>query len=93
MSSFDFIPNQEQLDILALASPFAVQIYQKHTERAQAFLGEFGFGTPMARADFDALVRRFVGLGTTNYLDSINEDMVMKGLRELRKFLMLKWIW
>lgn len=93
MSSFDFIPNKEQLDILALASPFALQIYQKHTQRAEAFLGEFGFGTPMTRADFDGLVRRFVGLGTTYYLDSINEEMVMQGLRELRRFLMLKWIW
>ena len=92
MSSFDFIPNKEQLDILALASPFALQIYQKHTQRAEAFLGEFGFGTPMTRADFDGLVRRFVGLGTTYYLDSINEEMVMQGLRELRRFLMLKWI-
>ena len=43
--------------------------------------------------DFDALVRRFVGLGKTNYLDFTNEEMVMSGLRKLRQMLMLKWIW
>ncbi|WP_114800796.1 bifunctional [glutamate--ammonia ligase]-adenylyl-L-tyrosine phosphorylase/[glutamate--ammonia-ligase] adenylyltransferase [Moraxella canis] len=93
MASLYFVPNQTQLDYLSLASPFASQIYQKHTEDAQVFLGEYGFGRSLSRLDFDALVRRFVGLGTTNYLDFTNEEMVMSGLRKLRQMLMLKWIW
>lgn len=93
MASLYFMPNQAQLDCLSLASPFASQIYQKHSDDAQAFLGEYGFGRSLSSLDFDALVRRFVGLGTTNYLDFTNEEMVMSGLRKLRQMLMLKWIW
>ncbi|MFB6349343.1 bifunctional [glutamate--ammonia ligase]-adenylyl-L-tyrosine phosphorylase/[glutamate--ammonia-ligase] adenylyltransferase [Moraxella sp. ZJ142] len=93
MASLNFVPNDTQLERLAVASPFAMQIYQKHTHDAQAFLAQFGFGVPMFGVDFDALIRQFVGLGATNYLDSINEEMVMAGLRKLRQLLMLKWIW
>lgn len=93
MVSLHFMPNQAQLDCLSLASPFASQIYQKHSDDAQAFLGEYGFERSLSRSDFDALVRRFVGLGKTNYLDFTNEEMVMSGLRKLRQMLMLKWIW
>lgn len=93
MVSLHFMPNQAQLDCLSLASPFASQIYQKHSDDAQAFLGEYGFERSLSSLDFDALVRRFVGLGKTNYLDFTNEEMVMSGLRKLRQMLMLKWIW
>lgn len=93
MASLYFMPNQAQLDCLSLASPFASQIYQKHSDDAQAFLGEYGFERSLSSLDFDALVRRFVGLGKTNYLDFTNEEMVMSGLRKLRQMLMLKWIW
>ncbi|WP_081261756.1 bifunctional [glutamate--ammonia ligase]-adenylyl-L-tyrosine phosphorylase/[glutamate--ammonia-ligase] adenylyltransferase, partial [Moraxella catarrhalis] len=93
MASLYFVPNQAQLDCLSLASPFASQIYQKHSDDAQAFLGEYGFERSLSSLDFDALVRRFVGLGKTNYLDFTNEEMVMSGLRKLRQMLMLKWIW
>ncbi|OOS02319.1 glutamate-ammonia-ligase adenylyltransferase [Moraxella cuniculi DSM 21768] len=88
-----FVPNQRQLDGLKLASPFAWQIYQKQTTVAQRFLAEYDLSLPLVRSDFDALVRRFVGLGTTYYLNSIDEPMVMAGLRQLRQLLMLKWIW
>lgn len=37
MASLYFMPNQAQLDCLSLASPFASQIYQKHSDDAQAF--------------------------------------------------------
>ncbi len=80
-----FRPTQTELEILNLASPFAYSIYDKKTDEAQAFLGEFGFERALTRDDFDALIGRFAA--------HLDEDAVMIGLRQLRNLLMLKWIW
>ena len=88
-----FVPTEQDLQKLAIASPFAHQIYHKHTQQAQQFLGEYAFDRSLDLADFTALVARFVGFDAQNTLAQLDETAVMAGMRQLRQFLMLKWIW
>ena len=103
MTAVHFLPNDDQLASLTLASPFASQIYAKNSDAAQQFLGQYGFGVSLTRLDFDRLVADFIGVSLKDDadadgsrwldLDSIDEATAMAGLRRLRQMLMLKWIW
>lgn len=85
-------PTSHELDTLAQASPFAWGIYQKNLDKMNDFLfiqDRFlcdGVAVPMHRATFEALIDEFVP-------NKDDESAIMTGLRQLRQYLMVKWIW
>ena len=83
-----FMPTDNKLSILATASPFAMQILDKYGDDARSFLARFGIDGQrvIARTDFDGLIDEFVGIEP-------NDETVMIRLRQLRQYLMLRWIW
>lgn len=70
---------------LQTASPFAWGIYQKDPQRVAEFLGRF-WGVPITAKTIKALIDEFVA-------DGSDDTAVMTGLRQLRKLLMVRWIW
>ncbi|UNU73411.1 bifunctional [glutamate--ammonia ligase]-adenylyl-L-tyrosine phosphorylase/[glutamate--ammonia-ligase] adenylyltransferase [Moraxella nasovis] len=88
-----FTPAAHKLDKLAVASPFALSIFNKKRTQAQAFLAKNPFNKPITDDEFDIMVREFVGVSADDNLINIDESQVMQGLRNLRNLLMLKWIW
>lgn len=94
-----FTPTSTELDTLATASPFAFNIYHKNPKEASEFLTHQHFHHPLDRTDFDELICQFVAkyanMESADLLSLIkaDEQAVMQSLRELRAFLMLKWIW
>lgn len=86
-----FVPSAEQLGTLALASPFASQIYHKNPKLMNEFLTQFGLNRAIEDDEFWHLLCEFTGVA--NQDDTADEDDVMAGLRQLRARLMLKWIW
>lgn len=89
-ASTGFVPSSQMLQMLALASPFASNLYAKLGAHADEFLSEFGLQRALGSEDFDQLVHRFVG---TDEMAALSEAQVSAGLRKLRQMLMLKWIW
>ncbi|MDO4895895.1 MAG: bifunctional [glutamate--ammonia ligase]-adenylyl-L-tyrosine phosphorylase/[glutamate--ammonia-ligase] adenylyltransferase [Moraxella sp.] len=83
-----FVPTDDELYALKQASPFAWGIYDKCNEKLTAFLARFNpcFDEPMDKAVFDGLINEFIETPD-------DEQSVMAGLRQLRKCLMVKWIW
>ncbi|TWV80685.1 bifunctional [glutamate--ammonia ligase]-adenylyl-L-tyrosine phosphorylase/[glutamate--ammonia-ligase] adenylyltransferase [Moraxella sp. VT-16-12] len=83
-----FTPTDDEMSVLATASPFAMQIFNRHTDGACKFLGRFGVHgqTLLTRQNFDELIGEFIG-------EQPDETLVMAGLRQLRQYLMLRWIW
>lgn len=94
MTVAPFVATQTMLDTLELASPFAKNILDRHPDEALAFLTRF-FDKPLKDEEFIKLIWEFVGLShtSTQAYQDLSEAQVSKGLRQLRNFLMLKWIW
>ena len=90
----EFAPTSTLLDALRLASPFASGIYDKDPSTAHAFLTPL-WQKALNRDDMNELMHQFVGVGELSQDDlyQLDEIKVAKGLRVLRKYLMLKWIW
>ncbi len=87
-----FLPSNEQVSSLAVASPFAYQIWQQDKAQVEAFLGQYPFDKRLDRALIDALVVQFCAYDKAANAD-VQEASVAKGLRVLRKLLMVRWIW
>lgn len=88
-----FVPSDEQLEMLQLASPFAWQVYQKNQTQIDEFLGVVGWQSSLSYHDFDDLIAKFTHVNDGDTLISMDEQQAMSGLRQLRHWLMVKWIW
>ncbi|WII96215.1 bifunctional [glutamate--ammonia ligase]-adenylyl-L-tyrosine phosphorylase/[glutamate--ammonia-ligase] adenylyltransferase [Moraxella haemolytica] len=86
MTTAVFIPTEAQLQTLSLASPFAKDLYDKHTKNAQSFLGQCGLFDELGDDELRKQVDQFITM-------TKGDDNVMMGLRRCRQMLMLKWIW
>lgn len=89
-----FNPTPSMIASLALASPFASTIYHKDPQTAHDFLSPI-YHKALDDVDMQHLIARFVGAGELpqDELYRLDEKDIAKGLRQLRKLLMLKWIW
>lgn len=87
-----FIPTMQQKQTLALASPFANQLYAKLQSKANAFLARYTLQTPLQRHHFEEILLNFLKKHHED-IEQIDEKQVMQSLRQMRSMLMLKWIW
>ncbi|MBF0658959.1 bifunctional [glutamate--ammonia ligase]-adenylyl-L-tyrosine phosphorylase/[glutamate--ammonia-ligase] adenylyltransferase [Psychrobacter sp. NG25] len=83
-------PTVEQLQVLQTASEFAYQIWESRTVSCQTFLRSYPLDHTLTRQQIDDLIQDYTL--DENY-QIADEDKVMKGLRDLRTLLMMRWIW
>lgn len=83
-------PTPEQIDTLRLASAFAYQIWQDKPTAVKAFLRSYPLATPLSEQQIKDLIRDYT---LDDECQVADEASVMRGLRHLRNFLQLRWIW
>ena len=86
----DSQPTVEQLQVLQTASEFAYQIWESRTVSCQTFLRSYPLDHTLTRQQIDDLIQDYTL--DENY-QIADEVKVMKGLRDLRTLLMMRWIW
>ncbi|MBH0064664.1 bifunctional [glutamate--ammonia ligase]-adenylyl-L-tyrosine phosphorylase/[glutamate--ammonia-ligase] adenylyltransferase [Psychrobacter sp. SZ93C1] len=86
----DSQPTVEQLQVLQTASEFAYQIWESRTVSCQTFLRSYPLDQTLTRQQIDDLIQDYTL--DENY-QIADEAKVMKGLRDLRTLLMMRWIW
>ncbi|WP_201551735.1 bifunctional [glutamate--ammonia ligase]-adenylyl-L-tyrosine phosphorylase/[glutamate--ammonia-ligase] adenylyltransferase [Psychrobacter fjordensis] len=86
----DSQPTVEQLQVLQTASEFAYQIWESRTISCQTFLRSYPLDQTLTRQQIDDLIQDYTL--DENY-QIADEAKVMKGLRDLRTLLMMRWIW
>lgn len=79
-----FCPSDDELNKLAIASPFAHQLWQQKSDRLSQFIAKFGLGQMLDKATINALVQQ---------QKTDDETQFMQNLRTLRQNLMVRWIW
>ncbi|BBI68086.1 hypothetical protein PKHYL_22770 [Psychrobacter sp. KH172YL61] len=89
-SGTDYQPTAEQLQVLQTASEFAYQIWESRTVSCQTFLRSYPLNSTLTRQQIDDLIQDYTL--DENY-QLADETKVMSGLRNLRKLLMMRWIW
>ncbi len=83
-------PTPEQLETLRMASAFAYRIWEAKPNAVQAFLRSYPLATPLSEQQIKDLIRDY----TLDEDCQVADDAtVMRGLRHLRNFLQLRWIW
>ena len=80
----------EQIQVLFTASEFAAQIWESRTASCQMFLRSYPLDQTLTRQQIDDLIQDYT-LDENYQLG--DEATVMKGLRNLRMLLMMRWIW
>ena len=80
----------EQIQVLFTASEFAAQIWESRTASCQMFLRSYPLDQTLTRQQIDDLIQDYT-LDDNYQLG--DEATVMRGLRNLRMLLMMRWIW
>lgn len=88
-----FSPTTAQPQILAQASPFAKNIYDKNPVQACDFLSQFSLSKPLTESDFHTVIWQNTAWQGIKTLSDIAETDIAKQLRITRAYFMLKWIW
>lgn len=83
-------PTDEQIQVLGTASAFAYQIWESRTTSCQTFLRSYPLNQTLTRQQIDDLIQDYT-LDDNYQLG--DEVTVMRGLRNLRNLLMMRWIW
>ena len=83
-------PTPEQIQVLGTASEFAYRIWESRTNSCQTFLRSYPLNQTLTRQQIDDLIQDYT-LDDNYQLG--DETTVMKGLRNLRNLLMMRWIW
>lgn len=83
-------PTAEQIEALRLASAFAYRIWQAKPTAVKAFLRSYPLVTPLTEQQIKDLIRDYT---LDDECQIADEASVMRGLRHLRNFLQLRWIW
>lgn len=83
-------PSEHEINVLYTASEFAQQIWESKTVSCQTFLRSYPLSQTLTRQQIDDLIQDYTL--DDNY-QQLDESGVMKGLRQLRKLLMMRWIW
>ncbi|MEN2751026.1 bifunctional [glutamate--ammonia ligase]-adenylyl-L-tyrosine phosphorylase/[glutamate--ammonia-ligase] adenylyltransferase [Psychrobacter sp. FBL11] len=83
-------PTAEQIQVLSIASAFAYQIWESRTTSCQTFLRSYPLDQTLTRQQIDDLIQDYT-LDDNYQLG--DETTVMRGLRNLRNLLMMRWIW
>lgn len=83
-------PTPEQIQVLSTASAFAYQIWESRTISCQTFLRSYSLNQTLTRQQIDDLIQDYT-LDDNYQLG--DETTVMRGLRNLRNLLMMRWIW
>ncbi|MGM8909585.1 bifunctional [glutamate--ammonia ligase]-adenylyl-L-tyrosine phosphorylase/[glutamate--ammonia-ligase] adenylyltransferase [Psychrobacter sp. 1U1] len=83
-------PTAEQIQVLSIASAFAYQIWESRTTSCQTFLRSYPLDQTLTRQRIDDLIQDYT-LDDNYQLG--DETTVMRGLRNLRNLLMMRWIW
>ena len=79
-----FCPTSSQLERLALASPFAYQLYTANPVRFNDFLSQF---------PLDIVLPDIAHIVHAHTNSCVCEQALMAALRQLRQCLMVRWIW
>ena len=87
---YSYQPTLEQLKVLEVASEFAYQIWTSRTLSCQTFLRSYPLEHTLTRQQIDDLIQDYTL--DDNYQLAV-EAQVMRGLRNLRMLLMMRWIW
>ncbi len=83
-------PSETEINVLYTASEFARRIWESKTVSCQTFLRSYPLNQTLTRQQIDDLIQDYTL--DDNY-QQLDEAGVMKGLRHLRKLLMMRWIW
>lgn len=89
-SKVSYQPTPEQINALSTASEFAYQIWESRTTSCQTFLRSYPLSQTLTRQQIDDLIQDYT-LDDNYQLG--DETTVMRGLRNLRNLLMMRWIW
>lgn len=84
------LPTAEHVDRLQQASHFAYQLYTQKPKLCQSFLKSYPLNTTLTEQQLKDLIRDYT---LDEDYQLADETGVMKGLRNLRNLLMLRWIW
>lgn len=95
-----FKPTNEQITALNTASHFASNVWQSQQQLCQEFITQYPLNIHLNVQDIHGLIQAYTAVtqsensGNKETSDFIaDEATVMKGLRLLRKLLMMRWIW
>ncbi len=83
-------PTHSDIEILQTASQFAYQIWQRKQEACQSFLRSYPLNSTLTHQQIEDLVQDYT---LDEDFQLADEQGVMKGLRQLRNLLMMRWIW
>ncbi len=83
-------PTLKQIKALSTASEFAYQIWESRTASCRMFLRSYPLDQTLTRQQIDDLIQDYT-LDDNYQLG--DETTVMRGLRNLRNLLMMRWIW
>lgn len=83
-------PTSEQKKALEQASEFAHQLYAKQSGVCDAFLRGYPLSGTLSKQQIEDLIQDYTLDAEYQLAD---EQGVMKGLRQLRNLLMMRWIW
>lgn len=83
-------PSERDINVLYTASEFAQRIWESKTVSCQTFLRSYPLNQTLTRQQIDDLIQDYTLDDNYQQLDELG---VMKGLRQLRKLLMMRWIW
>lgn len=84
------LPTDDQLQTLKTASQFAWSLWQDKPSIATSFIKSYPLTTLLSEQHIKDLIRDYTLDDDFEWAD---EAEVMKGLRQLRNLLMLRWIW
>ena len=98
-SPFNITPPNDPIDLsdagenvarLAVASRFAFEVWQQKTAIVRAFLQNYPLNATLTRQQIADLIDDYT---LDEMMQPAEEVEVMRGLRQLRELLMVRWIW
>ncbi len=90
MSPVAMLPTAEQVKCLQQASHFAFDIWHHKPVIAQSFIKSYPLKQTLTEQQIKDLIRDYT---LDDDCQQAQENYVMRGLRQLRNLLMLRWIW